>query len=232
MRNHPYYNRKGVSTPNPELSQVPIVIHEHVPELHYTPKVVSMRDPKWLPNDHIVEMLNHAHKDDHYSVSEGYVVDKSGLIYHPMTDTDAHGGIIAAMAFARDDDDNATYAFTHIMNTENAGLRYVVCPADEANMHDLGPVENVCFIGNQDRAEGLYIPLCNTRAIADGINCLENILEDATKNDADLVPFEDDIPFTMEPPTTIEMPALPTNSTKKNHKCTCGGKYSKHKHYK
>lgn len=85
------------------------------------------------------------------------------------------GGVIAAIALQKDDPDaknpKAITAHTNIVNTENAGMRYVRINSD-GTCCDLGPVIDTCFIGNSTRPEGLYVPLANIEAVDDATRIL------------------------------------------------------------
>ena len=239
MRKHPYYNKPVVVEAKPLQPNVPQPTIGTCPAHMYHPTVLDLKHPQWLPTYDTVDKLGLVSKVDNYHKStDGYAIDRDGLIFDPIKLDEAHGGIITALACGRDDDGETNSTYTNIVNTEDAGLRYAHCRED-GTVLDMGPVQNMCFVGNRNRAEGMYVPLSNTRAVADALCALENFLDAATENDADLEPFEpienaDHLSPVVKDlsngiPVIVEMPPM-SAPVKKEHKCTCGGKCGKHKH--
>lgn len=105
---------------------------------------------------------------------DGYYVDGVNITNYDGKRTPC-GGVITAIALQKDDPDvknpKAVTAHTNIINTENAGMRYVRINSD-GTCCDLGPVIDTCFIGNGTRPEGLYVPLANIEAVDDATRIL------------------------------------------------------------
>lgn len=215
-RNYPYTFHHA---PNPENfgklnHPVPVTTSiTPTPIKHYQPKVAPVSHPMWNENTYFINTLEKMFRVNGYDPINGYSIDSDGLIYAPTTGEEATAGVISAMAIGVDttkNDDRLTTGSTHIINTEDYGLRYV-CPTKDGRMLDLGPVEHACIVGNNTRPEGIYVPICNTKAMADGITMLKEFFNKATEDDRDLIPFED----------CEKLPAPDYN--KHEHKCSCGG---------
>lgn len=190
-RIHPYF------TPNPDhnpiinpmhqsISQEYSNIPESTSEPAYIPKMACVSKPMWMQNAYRTEFLNSMFSHDCYSRDRGNYIDSTG---HVCDDAgDARSGIIRGMAISIDTDNHNTLKVgsVNIINTEDAGLRYVHCSKYGTTI-DIGPVEHVCVVGNDERPEGIYVPICNTKAMADSIILIDKFLKDATVDDSDLL---------------------------------------------
>lgn len=218
-RNHPYVVATPMA-PNPEnfgtlnfpVPTATTVTPEPIYPV-YQPRVAApIGHSMWNENTSFINTLSKMFNVSCYNPSSGYRIDSAGLVYNPATSEEAATGVISAVAAGIDttkSDDRLITTGTHIINTEDYGLRYV-CPTKEGRMLDLGPVEHTCIIGNNNRPEGVYVPLCNTKAMADGITILKDFFDVATEGDKDLLPFED-------------ADELPAPDYHHEHKCKCGG---------
>lgn len=218
-RNHPYavkvvpvqYNPENfgsLNLPTPTATTTAPKPINHI----YHPRMAPLAHPMWNENTSFIRTLNKMFEVSCYNPCNGYHVDSSGLIYDPATSEEASAGVISAVAIGVDttkDSDRMITSCTHVVNTEDYGLRYV-CHTKDGKMLDLGPVEHACIIGNNDRPEGVYVPMCNTKAMADGITMLKEFFKVATEDNKDLPPFEDD-------------EELPAPDYHHDHKCICGG---------
>ena len=226
-RNHPYtvnivpiqYNPENFGSLNFHVPTATTITPEPINHIYHPRMAAPLAHPMWNENTSFIRTLNAAFEISHYNPCNGYRVDSSGLIYNPITSEEASAGVISAMAIGVDttkDSDRMTTSGTHIINTEDYGMRYVL-PSKDGKMLDLGPVEHACVVGNNDRPEGIYVPMCNTKAIADGITILKEFFNIATEGNKDLLaPFEDD-------------EELPAPDYHHDHKCICddGCKYKK-----
>ena len=106
--------------------------------------------------------------------NDGYTVDNHGFIVNYDGVANIYDGIIHAMVITPDKNGDVNMADVQIINTENAGFRYVT--GKNENMVDAGPVQNVCVVGNRERPEGIYIPTSNLKAVADGIVLMNRFL--------------------------------------------------------
>lgn len=221
-RNHPYFhsvaeaNSVTTSTGGPYIPVKSEAQHPMEP-YPYTPRMAQLLSPRWIDNQNYVEYLSEMIHQTGYKKDTGYHIDDHGYLYSPATGDEACGGLIAGMAVVSDKETSSELITgrTHIMNTEDCGLRHVHMTKNGMAM-DLGPVETTCFIGNINRPEGIYVPMCNTRAMADGITILTNLLEEATANDADL-PKLDLVDMTNSPASPVPF------KDDDHHECACGG---------
>lgn len=240
-RNYPYYNQMSTpKTPNQSITVQNPTPFSPVPfQSFYHPRVANVAQPRWMANENKTFFLSEMFVRDTYNRGMGYNIDDYGCIYHPNTGDDACGGIISAEAIGSYQDeagnDKVRVGPTHIVNTEDYGLRYVQY-TERGEVLDLGPVEHTCILGNIDRPEGIYIPTCNTKAMADGIHLLNEMFKIATENNDDLPIVKDvenykngDIPREMR--DCYDRVALETAALNKAaaldakddyHKCTCG----------
>ena len=240
-RNHPYF-AKQIPAPIPkqeDFDELPFEVPsatEPYPAPVYNPEIAPLHRPMWMNNEYGIPVLGSLFQNHCYDKNKGYHIDNEGLIYDPTTSKDARTGIISAMAVGIDSknpngNNNVICANTHIINTEDAGLRYVHYNS-AGEVVDVGPVEHVCIIGNTNRPEGIYIPMCNTKAMADGSMFLEEMIAIATKNDEDLPPFEEDIlqPVVEDLSNGVSNVCNDDHHSKHHiHKCKCGGKCKCHK---
>ena len=168
-------------TDNPmPVKPIPVNVTSSKP---YTPIILDPSKPRWIKNNSVIEKLDKMFMHHGYDMNNGYRIDTYGEV---VDQNFSNAGVISAAAIAYDEDNGAfDSSFAHIVNTEDAGLRYVHC-CESGKMLDLGPVEHTCFLGNCERAEGIYIPLSNTKAMIDGVQILEEIINDVLddkKND-------------------------------------------------
>ena len=196
--NHPVVKAYFDAQPKGEFSHMNNDESSNLQNIHtpceYRPRVVDMHNPRWIENANKISFLEEMFKRDFYNSKNSYNTNNEGTI-----EASCHSqsnGVLRAAPFVIDTEngDRMDYAFANIINTENAGLRYVHF-TESGNKLDMGPVDHPCFIGNEQRAEGLYIPLSNTKAIADGILILDELFDrTVTKNpssiDIDELPFE------------------------------------------
>lgn len=215
-RNHLYFMNPVPVQAYPQEAS-PIVSNPIPCRSGYLPRLADPQHPRWFNNQEFVRGLGEVTRMTGYnSKVDGYHIDDGGYIYQPGTGNEGNGGVIAAMAVASEQDgsNDLIVERTHIVNTEDGGLRHVYITKNGSVM-DIGPVENTCLIGNIARPEGIYVPLCNTRAMADGAVILENMIKQATENDMDLMPvaeLHDDIE---------ELPMGIFEDD--HHECSCGG---------
>lgn len=238
-RNHPYFK---------SMAPAPVAKPTVVPyQPGYVPIMACVENPMWMDKRQEIQCLDAIFaKNNTYDPNTGYEIDGAGFIHNPYVCDDVYGGVIAAHVFDLDENNGVRWAPVNIVNTEDAGLRYAY-----TNKHgcvkDVGPVESACIIGNYARPEGLYIPTCNTKAMADGMEMLKEMIQIATKDDRDLPPFEpyDEIPANapesvskgklcaidfgpngIDLPEEVEMAleeAKRTGVYPTKHNCTCGG---------
>ena len=205
---HPYFtNRTPINhyEANPPIESENSISTPYSDEvMHYTPKVVDgmLTNPVWnetSPNhcEVISGLFNKMHPID------GYRVDKDCKIVSDPSSI--YNGYISAMGVVIGADGNKTYP-THIVNTEDAGLRMVSFDAGGYDPLDIGPVEDVMIIGNHARPEGIYVPLCNMKAIADA----------AVVIDKELKKYEQSLNDNM-------LAANDTKLIEEAHECKCGG---------
>ena len=193
-RNHPYYAMHNAAPVEETQNIVPAYPSnvEATPYVKYKPRSTTPWSPRWINNQDFVDNLANFKSNEFYNPNTyGYHVDGIGYLHNDADPTcEARGGAIAAVAIASDveDPNNIIASKTILMNTEDYGLRHVIFT--DNFVKDFGPVESTCIIGNIDRPEGVYVPMCNTRAMADGIILLEQLLSGATKDDADMPPVE------------------------------------------
>ena len=220
MRNHPYFFNKQPAQITSIQAHPNTVVDPMVEMTYpgYIPRMVNLDNPRWFNNQDFVKDLGELTRRSSYKPdTQGYCIDGDGYIYQPSTDHDGNGGIIAAMAFVseKENSSNLIVERTHLINTEDGGLRHIHVCNDGAVM-DIGPVETACLVGNINRPEGIYVPLCNTRAMMDGVVLLDKMIELSIENDADLPPV------TLLPADEKEIPATPFDDD--HHECACGGK--------
>lgn len=137
-------------------------------------EVLNLSDPKWIESPSLIEELKKSYGSAVYEPCDGYYTEGGGRVR--SSDTSLAAGVISAIAVNYDtENEKVNTAPAHIVNTENGGFRYVHCTQD-GKMYDIGPVINTCFVGNLERPEGIYIPLANTKAIADGLDMIQNVM--------------------------------------------------------
>lgn len=242
-RNHPYYNQITPTSPNQSVAvhkqnDVPFAPAPFEP--FYNPRIANPAQPRWMANENKTFFFAEMFARDAYHRGLGYNIDGYGYIYHPETGNEACGGIISAEVVGSYSDesknDKIQIAPTHIVNTEDYGLRYAQY-TERGEVLDLGPVEHACILGNIDRPEGVFVPTCNTKAMADGMHLLNEMFKIATKDDQDLPIVHDiedfkngDIPREMR--DCFDRMALETAALNKtaaldadsdHHECACGG---------
>lgn len=244
-RNHPYFkSMTPVPAPAPNPVATPTVAYQP----GYVPVMACVANPMWMDKRQEIKCLDTIfEKNNTYDPDTGYMIDGAGFIHNPYVVDDVYGGVIAAHAFDLDiENDKVRWAPVNIVNTEDAGLRYAYTNKNGC-IKDVGPVESACIIGNYARPEGLYIPTCNTKAMADGMEILKEMIAIATKDDRDLPPFElDEIPVNVESkpisngklcaidfgpdgidiPEEVEMALMEAQKTGVypiKHNCACGG---------
>ena len=149
------------------------------PTPDYIPMVVNTDRPTWIDDAETVAVIANKFKAIKMNEFDGYHVNDCGVVVSERGDDYNHAGIIHGMIVDLDGD-NGSLNRVQLVNTENAGFRYVT--NQNGNMTDMGPVHNVCIVGNYERPEGLYVPLYNLNAIDDAITILDayynsNILE-------------------------------------------------------
>ena len=174
MYNHPYF--KEIIRANETLSShdVPQPACPIVPNSHYIPKVVDHRNPVWIEDESAMLEVINSFRAVKLCDNDGYTVDNHGFIVNYDGEANIYDGIIHAMVIAPDKNGDVNMADVQIINTENAGFRYVT--GKNENMVDAGPVQNVCVVGNRERPEGIYIPTSNLKAVADGIVLMNRFL--------------------------------------------------------
>lgn len=140
----------------------------------YTPNVVDhdMKHPAWIESDPDLcyvkgQLFNFKRPED------GYRIDVDSCIIHPANSI--FNGMIAAQVVQHNPDGFTGYP-TYITMTEDAGLREVHFNKNGIPVDD-GPVQDVCFIGNDNRPEGLYVPMSNGKAMADAVLILKHRME-------------------------------------------------------
>lgn len=218
-RNHPYFLNQQ-PTINKPVQVHPNMIVDTYPG--YNPRLAEPETPRWFNNQEFVMNIGALTRETGYnSAKDGYRIGEDGYIYQPSTDNDANGGVIAAMAIASEKEypHDIIIGRTHIINTEDAGLRHVHINKDGSVM-DIGPVESACIVGNIDRPEGIYIPMCNTRAMVDGAVLLDNLIHTSMENDTDVNPNEFASTFIVD--EIASLPAAPFEEGH-HHECSCGG---------
>lgn len=213
-RNHPYFKNNPMLTSSPSTHTPDVIANkDNVPAIlttpttplpMYQPRMVDPKNPKWNNDDTILNKLNFAFEDNSYSSDFGYKIDGIGQVYDEYENLHAGPGVITALSIVSDGN-NVDAVPAHIVNTEDAGLRYVrFC--NDGTVADLGPVEQTCLIGNVERAEGLYVPMCNTKSMADAAHLLGVMIKESTMNNRDLPSIEE----------------CTVNDTH-DHECSCGG---------
>lgn len=235
-RNHPYYQNQAI------MPTLPVAPFEDQMIAGYTPRVISTV-PMWKEfKDRMIKDKNDLFATNFVSPYNGYYVDDEfGTIRNISDDNKSHGGILAATIMDVDPDAIVHTAPATIINTEDAGLRYVQCSKD-GSMMDMGPVESVCLVGNHNRPEGIYVPIYNTKAVADSIVILQEYFDQVTKDDVDIPPYEDAaMEAFVAPEVDFKYIAPPAELTEHhehdnshNGNCKCGGnckcKKNKKKH--
>lgn len=217
-RNHPYYGNRA---------NLPTAPFEDQMAANYTPRVISTT-PMWKEfKDRMITDKNDLFSTNFVSPYNGYYVDNEfGIIRNISDDNKSHGGILAATIMDVDSNAVVHTAPATIVNTEDAGLRYVQCSKD-GSMMDIGPVESACLIGNHDRPEGIYVPIYNTKAVADSVVILQEYLEQVTKDDMDIPPYEDAVMAAFVTPEGdfkyIAPPAELSEQYTHKHDSSCGG---------
>lgn len=161
-----------------DLTPVTRHLNENALQHRYVPEVVHPNRPTWIDNSESIPMLKQLFERQCYDKSEGFTVNDSQYV----TPNGENAGIIAAAAMYSDENGKIDYSFANIVNTENAGLRYVHC-CESGKLIDLGPVDHACFIGNNERPEGLYIPMHNMKAMYDGADLLSDMIVTAMNKD-------------------------------------------------
>lgn len=145
---------------------------------NYRPDVIIPDHTVWENNnDAFMECI--ANEFRYYNPANGYKVDVDSRITVGQSKY-ARGMLMAnAMQSAEEIDGIPQFnmAPVIIVNTENAGLRYVRKDPDSDLMYDIGPVNDACIIGNYTRPEGIYVPFSNARAMADAAIMLGNELK-------------------------------------------------------
>ena len=180
MYNHPYFKKQNICNGYQECIPTHQSIYPTRPANGYIPIVVDAKNPNWIEDESTMLDIVNKFKPVKITEEDGYIVDDYGFITSRYGDiSSVYDGIIHAMVITPDDD-GAMLAHTQIMNTENGGFRHVTNV--NGNMADSGPVQNVCLVGNYDRPEGLYIPLCNLKAVADGVVLLESYFKNNILN--------------------------------------------------
>lgn len=104
-------------------------------------------------------------------VNNGFITD-SGLI-SPFNDEWA-GAIMPAVTY----DVSGPGVGCHIINTVDAGFRYITAGDDNKSLMDLGPVVAPCIVGNNKEPLAVLIPL-NDKAFEVGIDLMNIIREEA-----------------------------------------------------
>lgn len=236
-RNHPYYNTDAAIAhhqPTPAPTPVPFSNNPF-----YQPRIADPINSRWMENEKRTIFLAEMYKRDTYNRGMGYAIDDVGYIYSPETGDEAMCGVISAQVIASQTDKDCKtcmVAPTNIVNTEDCGLRYVQV-SETGHVLDLGPVEHTCVIGNINRPEGIYVPTCNTKAMADGITLLNELYRISTEDDRDLPIVHDvedfekgNIPIEikncaerigLEHAAMNKLAALEAEND--HHECTCGG---------
>lgn len=174
MHNHPYF--KEIIRANETLCShhIPQPVCPAVSNSHYIPKVVDHRNPVWIEDESAMLKVVNSFRAVELCDNDGYTVDNHGFIVNYDGVANIYDGIIHAMVIAPDKNGDVNMADVQIINTENAGFRYVT--GKNENMVDAGPVQNVCVVGNRERPEGIYIPTSNLKAVADGIVLMNRFL--------------------------------------------------------
>ena len=205
---HPYFtngmtvNGHGASPINCENA---IAVPCNNMESHYSPAVVDsmLKEPVWTNTspercEIVAGFFNRMNAMDGYRVGENCnkIVTNHASMYN---------GYISAMGVVIGDNGNTAYP-TYIVNTENAGLRMVSFDENGYDPMDIGPVEDMMIIGNDARPEGIYVPLCNMKAVADA----------AVVIGKELKRYEETI-------IANELKANVTKLIEEAHECKCGG---------
>lgn len=171
---------------------------------NYVPVVVDdmLRNPVWNDADpNHCEII--AGFFNRMSSADGYRVGKdSKIVSGPSA---IYNGYISAKGLVLGDNGNIMYP-TYIVNTEDAGLRMVSFDKNGYDPLDMGPVEDMMLVGNDARPEGLYVPLCNMKAVADAAVVIGRELER----------YEQGI-------INEELQSNITKMLNESHECKCGG---------
>lgn len=152
----------------------------------YTPHTLDMHDRSWRNNvDYLKDLavLAEAVEPDAIHADSGYCIGRGGKIELVSDNGTQLPGVICGMAVASAFDGKEAGFIdlpVAIINTEDAGFRYVN-PNQNGSYTDIGPVDHACIVGNVNRAEGLYVPLNNLKAMADGKAMLTNMIDNAHK---------------------------------------------------
>lgn len=229
---HPYFNSIG-SNMNQEIvtmshPNIPVMKnHTSIPEIpadpykypvnfpamsdhsiagRYTPSVVDhmLSNPTWIEADpYLSEAI--ARNFNFMNKLDGYHIDIDSRIVHDPAAV--FNGYMCAQAFQLGQEAPITYP-TYIVNTKDAGLRMVTFAPDGFPM-DNGPVEDVMIVGNETRPEGIYVPFCNAKAMADAAFLLGKELEH----------YENNLIETLN----NEVKSLPEATSEEVYVCKCGG---------
>ena len=145
---------------------------------NYRPDVLIPNHTIWQNSDDLFMDII-AEEFVQYKRVDGYYVDVDSRICRHNTVNNK--GLIAADVLQSTEQTDADHlnfkcAPAIIVNTENAGFRYVRKDPNGNVLYDIGPVTDACIVGNIDRPEGLYVPFGNARAMADAIIILDNRL--------------------------------------------------------
>lgn len=104
--------------------------------------------------------------------NNGFVTDPDGLI--SSFNDEWAGAIIPAVTY----DVSGPGVGCHIINTVDAGFRYITAGDDNKSLMDLGPVVAPCIIGNNKEPLAVLIPL-NEQAFEIGMDLMNIIREEA-----------------------------------------------------
>lgn len=159
---------------NPPLNITSPVPHfAKLPENQY--EYFSPTRPVWIEDESVLDILETSFNVTEYSPKMGHFVTGNGGIINARSGSAP--GVISAMALDYDaNNDKMRAAPAYIVNTENFGLCYTGITKDGV-MVDLGPVINTCIVGNVVKPEGIYIPLGNTKAMADGLHIIQREMD-------------------------------------------------------
>lgn len=188
-------------------------IKDHSISGKYVPTVVDpmLSNPIWMQGDpYLCEAI--AGRFNHMIPSAGYTVDIDGRICCNNFDAANVNGFICAQAIQLHDDGIIGYP-TYVVNTADAGLRMVVLNEEGKCPMDNGPVEDMMIFGNEKRPEGIYVPFCNAKAMADAVFLITS----------DLSNYEHQLISDLNDAASKRIPEA--------HKCKCGGNCKcKHEH--